>query len=134
MSETLTIDMEAEADLNAVANGDFNELSLPILVAAATLEQFEEFVFSNGLTFAECRRFRTYGRHDDSPDSKILLLLPYYHEDPTTDEAVEQWVVADRYTVALDEPRPLVRPAVFWCFCASVITVTLLAAIIWKSL
>ena len=71
----------AEADLLAVANHDFSQLSLPILVACHDQEQFEEFTFREGLMCSQIRRFRA-GKNDteDYPRGKILLLLPGWFE------------------------------------------------------
>jgi hypothetical protein len=127
--ETALLNSFAEADLNDVAKGDFSQLSAPILVAAATLEQFDEFVFSNGLSCSEVRRFRSYHRERTQPAGKILIQLPFYYDDPNTAEAVEQWVNDERWTVHVDEPLPMImRPAWFWYFVLIVIAIIWIAA------
>jgi hypothetical protein len=117
---------EPEADLNNVARGDFSGMQSPILIAAATLEQFDEFVFSNGLTCSQVRRFRDYRDHQTAPVGKILIKLPFYYDDDATAAAVEKWVNDERWTVQLDEPFPMIlRPSWFWYF------VLIVIAIIW---
>lgn len=124
--------MEPEAPLLEIASGNFANMSAPILIAAATLEQFEEFVFSNGLCCSECRRFRGYKRFEQCAPNKVLILLPFFYDDPETDDAVEDWVDAERYTCHMDEPIPLiVRSVYFWMFVLIVIAATWAAAIWW---
>lgn len=106
-----------EADLTTVAEGDFSRLSMPLLVAAASKKQLEDFVFRNGLMCTEVRRFQAVGSIcANLPAGKILLLLPQYHLDPATEEAVEWWVDGeDRYTVELPGPLPaLSAKSRFW--------------------
>lgn len=105
-----------EADLTAVAGGDFSKLSAPILVACRDQEQFEEFCFREGLMCSEVRRFQK-GRYnpDQFPPSKILLLLPGWGDHARTYAAVAEWVLPmDRYTVALRGPRPVNRKVRAW--------------------
>ena len=124
--------MKPEAPLAEIASGNLSAMSSPILIAAATLEQFEEFVFSNGLSCVECRRFRNYSRHQACRPDKVLILLPFFYDDPETDAAVDEWVEADRYTVRMDEPMPLiVRSVYFWMFVLIVIALTWAGAIWW---
>ena len=115
----------AETDMDNVARGNFAGLTMPILVAAATQEQFEAFVSQNGLTCSEVRRFRTFEYHDSEPLNKIIILLPFHYDDPTTERAVAKWVDADRYTVHLGQPVPMImKPAWFWYFVLIVIALT----------
>lgn len=98
-----------EADLRAVANHDFSRLAPPLLIAAATRAQFDEFVWRQALVCSEVRRFREMRHHRRHPEGKILILLPGYHRDFQTAAAVDWWVNdQDRYTVQLDAPRPLI--------------------------
>ncbi|MES2923709.1 MAG: hypothetical protein V4819_19295 [Verrucomicrobiota bacterium] len=100
-----------ETDLRQVANHDFSRLALPILVACRDREQFEEFTFREGLICSEVKRLR--GSRADLhawSDSKVLVLLPAWHEHENTQQLVDEWVcILDRYTVELRSPRPLVR-------------------------
>jgi hypothetical protein len=108
-----------EADLGNVADCDFSNLASPILVAAATREQFDRFVFRNGLTCSEVRRFREFAPHVQDPPGKILVILPMAYQDDATEKAITAWVDADRYTVNLDAPWPkgsmsALRWTLFW--------------------
>jgi hypothetical protein len=95
-----------EADLTTVASGDLAGLSMPILVAAATWEQFDEFVWEQALFCSEVRRYRHLGDMG-LDEGKILLLLPGYEHDEQTADAVDLWVNhEDRYTAQLDSPQP----------------------------
>lgn len=101
--------MPPEIPLAHVAAGSFDELSWPILVAAACQEQYEDFVFTEGLICSETRRFvgspesfRGNRRYDHP--GKILLLLPGWEQSPSTELLVDWWVKNDRYTVQLDAP------------------------------
>jgi len=99
-----------EADLLAVAGRDFANLTRPILVAAATAEQFDDFVWEEALICSEVRRFRRIEELRGCPEEKILLVLPGYYHDAKTAAAVEWWVDAeDRYTVHLDHPLPCLK-------------------------
>jgi hypothetical protein len=120
-----TIWYAPEADLLAVANHDFSQLSPPILVACRDQEQFEEFTFREGLMCSQVRRFRAEGNDTENyPHGKILLLLPGWFDDLRTHAAVECWVnLQDRFTVELRSPRPLARkrPAWGWIFALSAV-------------
>lgn len=99
-----------ECALRDVANGDFRGMSLPLLVAAASSSQFEEFIWREALICCEVRRFRDPLFHGNHPENKILLLLPGCHADPRTSAAVDWWVNhEDRYTVQLTSPRPAIE-------------------------
>jgi hypothetical protein len=79
---------EPEADLNNVARGDFAGLQDPIIIAAATQEQFDEFVFMNGLVCSQVRRFCDYQDYRTAPMNKILILLPFHYDHEPTAAAV----------------------------------------------
>lgn len=99
-----------ETDLTAVADGDFSGMATPLLVAAGSRSQFDEFVWEEALMCSEVRRFREVSHHRKHPEGKILLLLPGYHADAQTAAAVEWWVNGeDRYTVQLNGPRPCIE-------------------------
>lgn len=128
----------AEADLMAVANGDFSRLSSPILVACRNQEQFEDFVWKNGLMCSEVRRvgrsFSVLTRHrlDCSPPGKILLLLPKWDQNHYTAELVNWWVYEqDRYTVQLRAPRPLVSKPARWRVDAALATAAVVLVLVW---
>jgi len=104
-----TIGCPPEADLTAVANGDLSALSQPILVAAASAAQYEEFIWEEALLCTEVRRFRAYPPAPCA-EGKILLLLPGYDYDAKTNHAVDRWVnQEDRYTVQLNSPRSCIE-------------------------
>ena len=97
-----------ETRMARVAGGDFSDLTWPILVAAKSRHQLDEFIYQNGLLCCEVRRF--LGRPDfferSAPD-KILLLLPDCQADPATKVLVRWWVEdLDRYTVQIDSLNP----------------------------
>ncbi len=99
-----------ETDLVAVANHDFNGLSMPILVACYDRAQLEEFVFREGLMCSEVRRLDAKTAQLDFPEEKILILLPAWEEHRATKDLVDRWIfVKDRYTVTLRTPRPLIN-------------------------
>lgn len=105
-----TIATPPEADLHAVARGDFSRLAAPLLIAAGSSSQYDEFLWSEGLLHAEARRFREPAHHRGHPENKILLVLPGYELDAKTAGAVEWWVAhEDRYTAQLDRPRPAIE-------------------------
>lgn len=117
-----------EAPLSEVAAGDFAGLEEPYLVAAACQEQFETFIFSEGLVCSEVRRLiGDRRRFAEMPDEKILLLLSGWHTSPATAALVEWWVNdLDRYTV--DLPGPLAPEARRWRVLAWLALVTMTAA------
>jgi hypothetical protein len=102
-----TIATPPEVDLTTVAKGDFSKLSQPLIIAAASRDQFDAFLWREALICHEVRRFRDPSHHRCHPENKILLLLPGYEIDPKTAGAVEWWVnQEDRYTVQLNRPEP----------------------------
>lgn len=104
-----TIATPPEADLRTIAAGDFSALSTPILVAAASMKQFNQFIWNEGLICSHVHRFQKVSDlwTAQFPENKILLLLPGYHADAATYQAVTLWVDAcDRYTVELLSPWP----------------------------
>lgn len=125
------IDDGAEADFAKVARSDFSEMAFPILVACYDDEQFQQFIFRNGLMCSEVRRFRSAKVVDRVyPPDKILLLLPGWDEDAATQKAADHWILEqDRYTCALSGPKPPSRKprggaGALGCFLA-------VAAVIW---
>ncbi len=105
-----TVAVQPEADLRGVANGDFSNLSWPILIAAADKEQFEDFIWEQVLVCHEVRRLA--GPREKLaafPESKILITLPGWQNDTRTASLVEWWVNdCDRYTVAMTSPTPTI--------------------------
>jgi hypothetical protein len=97
-----------EDDMERVARThDFSKLSLPLLVASHDKEQFEEFIFREGLMCSEVRRIDTLALDalDRFPANKILLLLPRWQECPNTKRQADHWIFKlDRYTVQLSRP------------------------------
>lgn len=104
----LTNHTAPEAPFAAVVRGDFSGLSTPILVAAYSEKQFEQFVYQNGLLCSEVRRFQGYqARLTEWPENKVLLLLPGWSQCSRAAEAVLHWVnVQDRHTCQLTGPKP----------------------------
>lgn len=113
-----------EADLQAVANYDFSELALPILVACSTEREMQNFVRDKGLMYCEVRRLKTLENLTSYPANKILLLLPGWDLDAETKKAVHHWVFTeDRYTVDLTGSESsqgawsaILAAVVFWVF------------------
>jgi len=123
-----------EALLDRVAVGDFGELKWPILVAARSRLQYEEFVYKNGLLCCEVRRF--FGRAEffaGSDPGKILLLLPDCQDDAATGELVRWWVEdEDRYTVQIDTISPWLMGRAQVCWQAGgAVMAALLLALLW---
>lgn len=105
-----TISTKPETSMLEVADGDFSGLSQPLLVAAGTRKQFEDFMWENALVCSECRRVSNYMRPMDFPENKIMILLPGCETHLETAGVVERWVdQEDRYTVQLDYPRPCIE-------------------------
>lgn len=98
--------MIPEAPLHRVAQGDYRHMRQPLLIAAETPDQFQEFAWQQGLLTAELRRFEGSPRKfADCPRDKILILLPGWEDHPPTFALVQWWVNdQDRYTVQLDAP------------------------------
>ncbi len=97
-----------EAAHARLVRGDFSRLSLPILVAAESQKQLEEFCWKHALIAEEVRRFQGYQeRFNTYPENKVLLLLPGWSHSARTAEAVCHWVnVEDRHTCQLTHPAP----------------------------
>ena len=106
----LSLAVGPEADMVAVANGDFSGLSQPLIVAAYDEEQFREFVWREALFCSDVKRFRKSSTTQGHADHKVLLLLPGWDMDPITRDAVNDWIfVKDRYTCQLRNPYPIHR-------------------------
>ena len=94
-----------EASIAAVLSGNLSGLSEPLLIAAASYEQYDQFVWREGLVCTEARRFREpSSRHSPYRDDKILLILPGYENDAKTAVAVARWIEEHRHYVFLSEP------------------------------
>lgn len=105
--KTASMNMGPECPLAKVARGDFYAMATPLLIAAANQEQYDEFLWREGLIFTEAMRITGtgLGKHKHWPQDKILLLLPDWHLCRSTECSVQWWVeVKDGYTVQLTSP------------------------------
>ena len=123
--------------MRQVANHDFSGLSMPILVACYSKEQFEDFVFREGLMCSEVRRLK--GKREDFkhlPENKILLLLPGWDRNPPTKDLADWWIfMQDRYTCYLRAPRPVIDKKRFpmWEILAVSGILWMLALLVWMT-